>query len=63
VDGGWVPTIGGPKATGPCCLALNWVSELRVMDYRNDIIVHEGQYLADPFEAPAWPKQRVQENA
>jgi hypothetical protein len=34
-----------------------------IMESRNGKVVHETQYFADPFEAPAWRKQRVQQNA
>jgi hypothetical protein len=32
-----------------------------IMEFRNDKVVHETQYFADPFEAPAWRKQWVQQ--
>ena len=31
-----------------------------IMEFRNDKVVHETQYFADPFEAPAWRAQWVQ---
>jgi hypothetical protein len=31
-----------------------------IMEFRNDKVVHETQYFADPFEAPAWRSQWVQ---
>jgi hypothetical protein len=31
-----------------------------MMEFRNDKVVHETQYFADPFEAPAWRSQWVQ---
>jgi hypothetical protein len=31
-----------------------------IMDFRNGKVVHETQYFADPFEAPAWRSQWVQ---
>ena len=34
-----------------------------IMEFRNDKVVHETQYFADPFEAPAWRKQWVQQPA
>ena len=34
-----------------------------IMELRNTKVVHETQYFADPFEAPAWPKQWVQQIA
>jgi ketosteroid isomerase-like protein len=34
-----------------------------IMEFRGDKVVHETQYFADPFEAPAWRKQWVQQIA
>jgi ketosteroid isomerase-like protein len=34
-----------------------------IMEFRNGKVVHETQYFADPFEAPAWRSQWVQRNA
>jgi hypothetical protein len=34
-----------------------------IMEFRNGKVVHETQYFADPFEAPAWRKQWVQQIA
>jgi len=34
-----------------------------IMEFRNGKVVHETQYFADPFEAPAWRKQWVQQTA
>jgi hypothetical protein len=31
-----------------------------IMQFRNGKVVHETQYFADPFEAPAWRSQWVQ---
>jgi len=31
-----------------------------IMEFRNDKVVHETQYFADPFQAPAWRSQWVQ---
>ena len=31
-----------------------------IMEFRNGKVVHETQYFADPFEAPAWRSQWVQ---
>jgi hypothetical protein len=31
-----------------------------IMEFRNRKVVHETQYFADPFEAPAWRRQWVQ---
>lgn len=36
------------------------VYTVSVMEFRNGKVVHETQYFADPFEAPAWRKQWVQ---
>jgi hypothetical protein len=33
------------------------------MEFRNGKFVHETQYFAGPFEAPAWRKQWVQQTA
>jgi len=32
-----------------------------IMEFRNGKVVHETQYFADPFEAPAWRRQWVQQ--
>ena len=34
-----------------------------IMEFRNGKVVHETQYFADPFEAPAWRSQWVQRMA
>jgi len=34
-----------------------------IMEFRNAKVVHETQYFADPFEAPAWRSQWVQKIA
>jgi hypothetical protein len=34
-----------------------------IMEFRNGKVVHETQYFADPFEAPAWRKQWVEQRA
>ena len=34
-----------------------------IMEFRNGKVVHETQYFADPFEAPAWRSQWVQPTA
>ena len=34
-----------------------------IMEFRNGKVVHETQYYADPFEAPAWRSQWVQQMA
>ena len=34
-----------------------------IMEFRNGKVVHETQYFADPFEAPAWRGQWVQHMA
>ncbi|HEY4339683.1 MAG TPA: hypothetical protein VGM97_07050 [Steroidobacteraceae bacterium] len=31
-----------------------------IMEFRDDKVVHETQYFADPFEAPAWRRQWVE---
>jgi hypothetical protein len=31
-----------------------------IMEFRNGKVVHETQYFADPFDAPAWRSQWVQ---
>jgi hypothetical protein len=33
-----------------------------IMEFRNGKVVHETQYFADSFEAPAWRRQWVQQN-
>jgi hypothetical protein len=33
------------------------------MEFRNGKVVHETQYFADPFAAPPWRKQWVQQTA
>ena len=32
-----------------------------IMEFRDDKVVHETQYFSDPFAAPAWRKQWVQQ--
>jgi hypothetical protein len=32
-----------------------------IMEFRNGKVVHETQYFSDPFEAPAWRNQWVQQ--
>jgi hypothetical protein len=34
-----------------------------IMEFRDGKVAHETQYFADPFEAPAWRKQWVQQMA
>jgi len=34
-----------------------------IMEFRNGKVVRETQYFADPFEAPAWRSQWVQQIA
>jgi hypothetical protein len=34
-----------------------------IMEFRNGKVVHETQYFADPFEAPAWRSQWVEKIA
>ena len=34
-----------------------------IMEFRNGKVVHETQYFADPFEAPAWRRQWVRQIA
>ena len=34
-----------------------------IMEFREGKVVHETQYFADPFEAPGWRRQWVQEIA
>jgi hypothetical protein len=34
-----------------------------IMEFRDGKVVNETQYFADPFEAPAWRKQWVQQSA
>ena len=34
-----------------------------IMEFRNGKVVHETQYFADPFEAPAWRRQWDQQIA
>jgi SnoaL-like domain len=34
-----------------------------IMEFRNGKVVHETQYFADPFEAPAWRSQWVERSA
>jgi hypothetical protein len=33
------------------------------MEFRNGEVAHEAQYFGDPFEAPAWRRQWVQQIA
>ncbi len=32
-----------------------------IMEFRDDKVIHETQYFADPFEAPDWRSQWVQQ--
>jgi len=32
-----------------------------IMEFRDGKVVHETQYFTDPFEAPAWRRQWVQQ--
>lgn len=32
-----------------------------IMEFRNGKVIHETQYFADPFEAPAWRSQWVEQ--
>jgi hypothetical protein len=32
-----------------------------IMEFRDGKVVHETQYFGDPFEAPAWRRQWVQQ--
>jgi len=34
-----------------------------IMEFRDGKVVHETQYFADPFEAPVWRKQWVEQKA
>jgi SnoaL-like domain len=34
-----------------------------IMEFRDGKVVHETQYFGDPFEAPAWRKQWVEQKA
>jgi ketosteroid isomerase-like protein len=34
-----------------------------IMEFANGKVVHETQYFSDPFEAPAWRSQWVQQSA
>lgn len=34
-----------------------------IMEFRDGKVVHETQYFADPFEAPAWRRQWVEQRA
>jgi hypothetical protein len=36
---------------------------LSIMEFHDGKVVHETQYFADPFEAPAWRKEWVQQIA
>jgi hypothetical protein len=31
------------------------------MEFRNGKVIHETQYFSDPFEAPSWRSQWVQQ--
>jgi hypothetical protein len=39
------------------------VYTVSIMEFRDDKVVHETQYFADPFDAPAWRSQWVQPTA
>lgn len=34
-----------------------------IMEFRDGKVVHETQYFSDPFEAPSWRKEWVQQSA
>ncbi|MGV2291687.1 nuclear transport factor 2 family protein [Trinickia sp. YCB016] len=34
-----------------------------IMEFANDKVVHETQYFSDPFEAPGWRSQWVEQSA
>ena len=34
---------------------------ISIMEFRDGKVVHETQYFADPFDAPAWRKQWVEQ--
>lgn len=34
-----------------------------IMEFQNGKVIHETQYFADPFQAPAWRSQWVQQTA
>jgi hypothetical protein len=34
-----------------------------IIEFRNDKVVHETQYFADPFDAPGWRREWVQQIA
>ena len=36
------------------------VYTVSIMDFRDEIVSHETQYFADPFNAPAWRAQWVE---
>lgn len=36
------------------------VYTVSIMEFREDKVIHETQYFADPFEAPAWRSQWVE---
>ncbi len=38
------------------------VYTVSIMEFCDDKVVHETQYFADPFEAPAWRSQWVQQS-
>ena len=40
-------------------LSMHW----QASEFRSGKVVHETQYFADPFEAPAWRSQWVQQIA
>jgi len=37
------------------------VQMVAILEFRNDALVHETDYFADPFEAPAWRMQWVEQ--
>ena len=49
----------GERIVGPDRLAYT----VSIMELRDGKVVHETQYFADPFEAPAWRRQWVQPSA
>jgi hypothetical protein len=47
---------GGDLWVSECVITYDGVPtySVSVMEFRGDLVAHETQYFADPFEAPAW---------
>ncbi len=54
LDRHWAASAAGYQDTGKPAFTVS------IMEFRDDKVVHETQYFADPFDAPAWRKVWVE---